>query len=97
MKTTHITHNVLSFDERLEKNYEQEREHFVNYLMEECDYSRIVAENTDDWRDEFIRKDYEMYVQTFPKVKELQQKAFKRYAQDYPDEAREMLLELNKD
>lgn len=93
--TTVITHNVLSFDERCEQNYTNNRENFVNYLIEECDYPMTIAQEVDDWREERLKAEYAIYLTIQPTIKEIQQRAFEKYAQDYPDEAREMLLELN--
>lgn len=48
-------------DDRLEINYDELHREYVAQLIEEWWYPRSVAENTDDWRDEFIDKEYSIY------------------------------------
>lgn len=52
----------LPIDVRTERNYSSLRKDFIEYLVNECDYARQVAENSDDWRDEFIEREYGLYV-----------------------------------
>ena len=55
--------NNREVNERVEDNRENLRQLFVEYLINECDYSRTVAENSDDWREE--RLDTELLIK-FP-------------------------------
>ena len=89
---TVITHNVLPYDERCEKNYAQNRENFETYLVEELEYSRRIASETNDWRENYQKAEYAVYVTTQPTIKELQRQAFIKFSQEYPDEARDLIL-----
>ena len=42
-------------------NYSNLRKYFTDFLVEECWYSRITAEESDDWRDEWCKKEYKEY------------------------------------
>lgn len=44
-------------DERAEENQKELREQFEDELVEHW-YSRYVAEESDDWRDEFLARAY---------------------------------------
>lgn len=37
--------------------YRTDRKNFEDFLVEECWYSRTIAENCDDWRDERLDKE----------------------------------------
>jgi len=89
---TVITHNVLPYDERCEKNYTQNRENFETYLVEELEYSRRIASETNDWRENYQKAEYAVYVTTQPTIKELQKQAFIKFSKEYPDEARDLIL-----
>lgn len=90
--TTVITHNVLPYDERCEKNYTENRLEFAAFLVNECWYNGIVAMETDDWRENYQKAEYAVYVTTQPTIKELQRNAFIKFSQEYPDEARDLIL-----
>ena len=45
-------------DDRLDKNYSEVRKNFEDSLVEQW-YKRIVAENCNDWRDEFVKEEFE--------------------------------------
>jgi len=53
---------ALTLDEFIDTNYNKLRKDFEDELVHECWYLRFVAENTDDWRDDFVEKEYWMYV-----------------------------------
>jgi len=52
----------LSLEDFIDKNYDKLRYDFVEELVNEAWYLRFVAENCDDWRDEFTEREYGMYV-----------------------------------
>lgn len=52
----------MSYNEWFEKNYQQLQHDFIEYLVNEFGYARQVAENCDDGRDEFIEREYGMYI-----------------------------------
>ena len=41
------------------------RDRFEDFLVDECWYSTYVAEESDDWRDEWIDEEYAIYMQDF--------------------------------
>lgn len=49
-------------DTRLESNYEEIHSNYVSHLIEEWGYPRSVAENTDDWRDEYVDSEYKIFT-----------------------------------
>ena len=50
--------NQEAIDKYYQDNYDRLREEFVDYLVEEGGYSRFVAEESNDWFDEWLEKDY---------------------------------------
>lgn len=85
MKTV-ITQEFLPFNEWIAKN--------EKFLYEQFCFTVWLEEQKDEDYQKFLKDRYELYLTIQPTVKEIQQRAFKKYAEDYPDEAREMLLEL---
>lgn len=51
----------LHFDERLDQNYDTVQNAYIDELIEHW-YSRNTAENTNDWRDEFVQSEYNIYL-----------------------------------
>lgn len=41
---------------------DQVREHFIDFLVDECDYPRYVAEESDDWWEEYRDEEYAIFV-----------------------------------
>lgn len=50
----------LEYSDRVDQNYETIRYNFEEDLIENW-YSSINISEIDDWRDEFLAKEYEMY------------------------------------
>ena len=99
LKRQVITKEVKPYETRIYENQEEVRQNFEQYLIEECDYSPVLVSESDDWRDEFARKEYTEYVlENEPKLiqarKKIAQRNFTKYAEDYPDEARDLLCNL---
>ena len=51
----------LTFDERLDQNYDTIKSNYISDLIENW-YSSMVAENTNDVRDEFVQSEYDIYL-----------------------------------
>lgn len=47
-----------AFDDWCDANYTTNRENFEEYLVNECDYSRHAAQQSDDGREEWLSKEY---------------------------------------
>lgn len=45
-------------DKFYEENYDTLRKDFEDYLVEEADYPRLVAEESNDWFAEWLEKEY---------------------------------------
>lgn len=56
-----------------------------------CMYRVLDDRTTEDYQ-EFLQKRYNEYVTTQPTIKELQRNAFIKFSQEYPDEARDLIL-----
>jgi hypothetical protein len=55
---------MLQKEDRLEDNYDIVSHHYIEELIENW-YSRTTAENTDDWRNEFVDKEYNIYLENY--------------------------------
>lgn len=53
---------ALEKDQWINNNYSKLRKDFEDELVHEWGYLRFVAENCNDWRDEFVDKEYGQYV-----------------------------------
>lgn len=53
---------MLNKEDRLEANYDIVKYHYIEELIDNW-YSKTMAENTDDWRDEFVDKEYSIYLE----------------------------------
>ena len=56
--------NQEAIDKYYQDNYDRLREEFVDYLVEEGGYSRFVAEESNDWFDEWLEKDFTEYMKS---------------------------------
>jgi len=58
-----LTEDVSFRYESLEsKEQDTIRDEFIDYIMEMCEVPRYVAEETEDWRDEFLKECYDNRV-----------------------------------
>ena len=62
----------------LDKNYDIIRSIYIDELIENGDYPRHIAEETNDWRDEFVDKEYGQYVLNEIEKQAIINKAHKR-------------------
>lgn len=51
-----------------EINHDELKHEYIERLIEEWDYSREVAENTDDWRDEYVQDQYKVAKQDYERT-----------------------------
>ncbi len=61
-KTVRKNPEYLDFDTWLDKNYDNIRYEYKQELLEHW-YSPNIVDETDDWRDEFCKKEYRIYLQ----------------------------------
>ncbi len=54
--------HVLDFDTRLESNYDEVRYNYEEYLYDMWYSSHLVSE-IDDWRDEYRKSEYDIYLE----------------------------------
>jgi hypothetical protein len=41
------------------------RSEFEQYLINDCDYPMTIAQDVDDWRDERLEKEKQIYIQDY--------------------------------
>jgi hypothetical protein len=54
---------MIDFIDWFAENFSSLRRDFEEYLIEIHEYPRHVAENCDDWRDEYCEHQYTLYCQ----------------------------------
>lgn len=52
------TDHVIDKINRVEEHYDELRYYFERRLIEECDYQPRIAENSNDWRDEYVDREW---------------------------------------
>ena len=53
---------MITKEEFMIEYWDQVRDHFEDFLVDECGYPTFVAEESDDWREEFRDEEYAMFV-----------------------------------
>lgn len=57
-----IDTNYDTLEDRLEKNYDEIRYQYEDMLIDTGRYNKNTISEVNDWRDEFVEKEYDMYI-----------------------------------